>query len=172
MKWTDGFHPLVNIWRAFRGLILAEKYPSRRGIAQRAAYQRIIILANFAILAMVFMLAWWINSLDTPMSEKVDPGEYKLNKVLSDSNQVKSDRIKAAKASTISLNPYQTRHEGFLGFVGFDVVSDNNRTFTPIADVPYYYDIEAEVSDIISYSPFEGDETGFYTLGLNSLDPS
>jgi len=154
--------PFVRAWKFVADWFYAMNYPSERGIAQRAAYQRGFVPGWIFVIAVVLLFVWWVKSLDSPTNASIEP--YTVKEVRINPETKPSDTVMAAKTSATKWKPYP-QHEGFAGFDGYNVISDVTIEFTPPPiEAPEVYsklDI-GDDSDIFSFSPIEGDDTGIY----------
>ncbi len=148
---------------AWRWLV-ADDRASRRGIAQRAAYQRLFLLAWMLVLGVVLILTWWIRSLDHAQSvkESVSP-RYIVRDVHIDHTQAPADTVKPARTSLPTLNPYLTKHKGFLGFVSeTNIIRDKYVPRLTQPDIPVVASRSLDFPTDLSYSPVAGNDTGLY----------
>ena len=154
------FKPFCTVWSWFWGWVFADDFPSGRGIAARASYQRSYIPAYLLIGAVVVVLAFGLRSGEPTIVTLSDArlitvaDMYVPNKETADT----SETLPGAKQNVPQLVKHGT---GFLGFR--DLRPDNVDLLdpsTPILSDIYAVDLTATYipEDPISFSPVEGDE--------------
>ena len=156
------FSTIPNIWGKIWGWVVADDYPSIRGISQRASYQRSFILGWIVILTISATFGWWIKSFDSPTTVSES---YTVRDIRIDPETKPSDSVLTARTSIHNKWKPYPEHRGFLGF-DIKIIPDKNMEITPPQtplELPEVYsDAEGDTSVVLSFSPIESDDTGVY----------
>jgi len=154
------FKPFCPVWSWFWGWVFADDFPSGRGIAARASYQRSYIPAYLLIGTVVVALVFGLRSGEPTIVTLNDARPitvvdmYVPNKETADT----SETLPGAKQN---VPKYVQHGSGFLGFIDLrprDVALPDPLTTVPseiyAVDPPILFNEE----EPISFSPVEGDE--------------
>lgn len=134
----------------------------------KASYQRNMLLANAVVwlLVIVGVVGYYLS--DRPPDDVRSVAEPRMldsRIVIQDSSQVSHDTTHAAVRSLPSLNPYATRHEGFMGFIRLE---PKRKVAEQVVKIPEpIYAMEPDLDaipdlDLTSYALSEGTDTGVF----------
>ena len=147
---------LTPVLSYLRTVILRDDLPSRNGLAQRAAYQRITLAAYGAIILILGVAV--VVHMRQPSRTTVE----QLRQPLVIRDLYVSDRVSpAARGSTplarVNVPPPGGDLDGFLGFRNLRAVSERSRPAPVINADLYSYQEQVFASDEpVSFSPLEG----------------